>query len=143
MNQIWKNAFSLDDLNKMSKNTMGEHLDIEFIEKGNDYLIASMPVDRRTHQPYGILHGGASAVLAETLGSIASAMCISDLKKFAPVGIEINASHLRSVAKGKVFGKVSPERVGRSVHVWRIEITDERDKFVCVSRLTVSIIPKS
>lgn len=117
---------------------MGDHLGIEWTEFGDDYLIARMPVDHRTVQPFGLLHGGASCVLAETLGSVAATFCIDPTKQLA-VGLEINANHIRSVRNGFVYGKVTPVHVGRSTHVWDIRITDEEQKLVCVSRLTVAI----
>lgn len=120
---------------------MAEHLGIEWVEVGDDFIRASMPVDHRTLQPYGLLHGGASCVLAETLGSIAAAMVV-DPSKFFCVGIEINANHIRSVREGRVTGIASPLHLGSSTHVWDIKIYDAREKLVCVSRLTVAIIPQ-
>ena len=99
-----------------------------------------MPVDHRTHQPFGILHGGASVVLAETLGSIASYLCLKDPTKEQAVGLEINANHIRSVKEGFVYGKVTPIHIGRSTHIWEIRITNQENKLVCVSRLTVAIV---
>jgi 1,4-dihydroxy-2-naphthoyl-CoA hydrolase len=120
---------------------MTETIGIEWTEIGEDFIKARMPVDNRTKQPYGLLHGGASCVLAETLGSVASAMII-DPAKFLCVGIEINANHVRSARAGYVIGKVSPLHIGATTHVWDIRIEDEREKLVCISRLTVAIIPK-
>ncbi len=138
--KIWKNDFTLDFLNEMSKNTMGEHLGIEFTAFGDDFLTAKMPVDHRTVQPMRLLHGGASVVLAETLGSVASWLCI-DITRYAAVGLEINANHLRGVKEGnEVFGTVRPIRIGKTVHVWNIELKNSRGDLTCVSRLTVSII---
>lgn len=139
---MWKQNFDLAYLNAMNADTLGQTLGIEFTEFGDDYLIAKMPVDSRTVQPYRLLHGGASVALAETLGSVASHFSIEDLSKKMAVGAEINANHLRPATKGFVFGKVTPIRVGRSMHVWNIEITDERQKLVCISRLTVAIVDK-
>ena len=130
-----------EHIRHLGDNTMGDHIGIVFTEIGDDYIKASMPVDHRTIQPYGLLHGGASAALAETLGSVASALVI-DQSKFICVGIEINANHLRSVREGFVTGVVKPLHTGRTIHVWEIKIYDEREKLVCVSRLTVSIISK-
>lgn len=124
----------------LGKNTLGDHLDIHFTEIGPDFLKATMPVDHRTKQPYGLLHGGASCVLAETIGSIASALVI-DQSKFVCVGLEINANHIRGVRDGMVTGTVTPLHLGNSTHVWDIKIHDERQKLVCVSRLTVAILP--
>lgn len=120
---------------------MCSHLGMEFTEIGDDYLIARMPVDHRTKQPAGLLHGGASAALAETLGSIASALCLGGTNKM-PVGIEINANHLKSATSGFVTGKVVPVRVGQSLHVWNIEIYNDKNDLVCVSRLTVMAVDK-
>lgn len=124
-----------------SKNTMAAHLGIEFLEISNTVVKAKMPVDQRTIQPFKILHGGASVVLAETLGSIAAYMNI-DEEKYIPVGLDINANHIRAVRKGFVYGETKPLHIGRSTHVWEIKITDEDDKLVCISRITMSIIEK-
>jgi 1,4-dihydroxy-2-naphthoyl-CoA hydrolase len=139
---IWfTDSISLDDLIALGKNTMSEHIGIEFTEIGENYLKGRMPVDHRTNQPYGLLHGGASCALAETLGSIASALVI-DQAAFICVGLEINANHIRSARKGFVTGTAIPLHLGKSTHVWDIKITDEDHKLVCVSRLTVAIIAK-
>ncbi len=131
---------TLEQLHSMSANTLSGHLGIEFTEVGDDYIVARMPVDARTHQPFGILHGGASVVLAETLGSIASFLCLKDPSKQTAVGLEINANHMRSVKSGFVFGKVTPIHIGRSTQIWDIRITNEENKLVCISRLTVAIV---
>jgi 1,4-dihydroxy-2-naphthoyl-CoA hydrolase len=137
---IWFNkALSVADLTPLGKGNMAEFLGIEWKEVGTDFLKASMPVDQRTRQPYGLLHGGASCVLAETLGSVCSAMVI-DHSKFYCVGIEINANHIRSAKDGFVTGVASPLHIGASTHVWDIKIYDEREKLICVSRLTVAVI---
>lgn len=120
---------------------MADHLGIEFTEIGENYLKARMPVDHRTLQPYGLLHGGASAALAETLGSVASA-CVIDTEQFICVGLEINANHIRGVRNGFVYGTASPLHLGQTTHVWDIRILDDHDKLVCVSRLTVAILKK-
>lgn len=117
------------------------NLGIEFTEIGADYIIAKMPVDERTIQPYGLLHGGASVALAETLGSVASHISIDQDNQWA-VGLEVNANHLRPAKSGYVYGKVTPIHMGRKSHVWEIRITNEENKLICVSRLTVSIIDK-
>jgi 1,4-dihydroxy-2-naphthoyl-CoA hydrolase len=132
---------TLEQLNALRKNTLVEHLDIEIIEFGEDFIRGRMPVHAKTHQPYGLLHGGASVALAETLGSIAGAMCIDQATQMA-VGLEINANHLRAVTSGFVIGTVRPVHVGRSTHVWDIRIEDEAGKAVCVSRLTLAIVPR-
>ena len=139
---IWfKKELLIKDISLMGKNTMGEYIGIELIELGTDYLTGRMPVDHRTKQPYGLLHGGASCVLAETLGSIASALVI-DTEKFICVGLEINANHVRSARDGFVTGTASPIHIGASTHVWDIRINDDRGKLVCISRLTVAILKK-
>jgi 1,4-dihydroxy-2-naphthoyl-CoA hydrolase len=141
---IWKTYPTIEGLNSISKNSMGEYVGIEFTEIGDDFLTAKMPVDHRTVQPFRILHGGASVVLAETLGSVASVMCIADMSKQQAVGVEINANHLSSAREGSVvYGTVRAIRVGRTMHVWNIEIKDESGKLVCVSRLTVMIVERS
>jgi 1,4-dihydroxy-2-naphthoyl-CoA hydrolase len=139
---IWfKKDLQLHEITALGKDTMGEHIGIEFTEIGTDFLKAHMPVDARTRQPYGLLHGGASCVLAETLGSLASALVI-DPDRFICVGLEINANHVRGVREGKVTGTATPLHLGSSTHVWDIKIHDEREKLVCVSRLTVAILRK-
>lgn len=132
---------SLEELEGLGKNTMADYIGIEFTEIGEDYLKARMPVDHRTNQPYGLLHGGASCVLAETLGSIASALII-DRSQSICVGLEINANHIRSTRKGFVTGTATPLHIGKSTHVWDIKVHDEEEKLLCVSRLTVAVIPK-
>ena len=139
---IWYNKeLTLSYFEGWGSNSLAEHLGIRFTELGDDYLKATMPVDHRTHQPYGLLHGGASATLAETLGSVASALVI-DREKFICVGIEINANHIRSVRNGLVIGTVTPVHIGSATHVWDIRIHNENNKLVCVSRLTVAILAK-
>ncbi len=128
-------------LQPLSENTMGQHLGMEFTEVGEDFLKGRMPVDHRTRQPYGLLHGGASVALAETLGSVASAFVV-DRSQYNAVGLEINANHLRGVREGFVTGIARPLHLGKTTHVWDIRIHDEKDKLVCVSRLTVAIIKK-
>ena len=139
---IWSRSdFKVENLTVLGRDTMSEHIGIEFMEIGEDYLKARMPVDNRTNQPFGLLHGGASCVLAETLGSIASALVI-DQSAFICVGIEINANHIRSARKGFVTGIATALHIGKSTHVWDIRINGEDGKLVCISRLTVAIIPK-
>ncbi len=125
----------------MGKNTLGETLGIEITKIDGDYVEGTMPVDHRTHQPYGLLHGGASAALAETLGSVGSHVSI-DSTKYASVGIEINGNHVRGKKDGVVTGKARRVHKGGKLHVWNIDIVDEEDKLICTSRLTVMIIPK-
>ena len=119
---------------------MVDHLGIEFLEIGDDYVTARMPVDYRTHQPFGILHGGASVVLAESLGSVASFLTLEDPKTQRAVGLEINANHIRSVSSGWVYAKAMPLHLGRTTQVWDIKITTEEGKLVCIVRLTMAII---
>jgi len=137
---IWKEKFEVENANIFSKNTLVEHLGIEFVELGDDYLIAKMPVDHRTVQPFKLLHGGASVALAETVGSFASNLVI-DTTKYGVVGVEINANHLKGVKSGFVYGKATPIKIGRNLHVWSIEITDEAKNLICVSRLTTMVVP--
>jgi 1,4-dihydroxy-2-naphthoyl-CoA hydrolase len=132
---------TLADLNAMNKGTMGENLGIEFTQIEEDKIVATMPVDKRTVQPYGILHGGASVSLAETLGSVA-AHCSIDFSKYLSVGLEINANHIRSARSGFVTGTAKAIHTGRRTHVWAIEIVDEEGKLVCTSRITMAIIEK-
>ena len=129
---------SLEALNALSAGTAMEPLGIEFTELGPDFLCATMPVDRRTHQPYGLLHGGASVLLAETLGSTAAMLCAAEGARC--VGIEINANHLRAVRDGIVTGTARALHVGRQTQVWDIRIEDEARRLVCVSRLTVAVL---
>lgn len=139
MTPIWFNPqLQLSDFTHWGKNTMGDHIGIEFTEVGPDYLVARMPVDHRTQQPYGLLHGGASAALAETIGSVASALVI-DHDQFMSLGIEINANHISSARTGFVTAVCKPIQLGSTLHVWDIRINDEKNKLICISRLTVMI----
>jgi len=131
----------IEDLNALGKDTLAAVLGITFIEIGNNYLKASMPVNTNTHQPYGLLHGGASAALAETIGSVASSLCI-DTEKQICVGIELNCNHLKGKRDGMVIATAEPLHVGYSTHVWDIKIRDEKESLICVSRLTVAILKK-
>lgn len=121
---------------------MGEHLGMEWVDIGPDFLSMKMPVDHRTHQPYGLLHGGASCALAETVGSVASYLVI-DTEKFICVGLEINANHVRGVRSGFVTGTATALHLGSTTHVWDIKIKDDAGKLVCISRLTVAILQKN
>ncbi|WP_181308893.1 hotdog fold thioesterase [Rufibacter sp. XAAS-G3-1] len=132
---------TLEGLNALNKNTMGEHLGMEYTEIGDDYLIGRMPVDHRTHQPLGLLHGGASVALAETLGSIGATMFL-DLTKQYCVGLEINANHIKSARSGYVYGKASAVHIGRKTHVWEIRITSEAGDLICISRITMAILDR-
>ncbi|WP_432713799.1 hotdog fold thioesterase [Pedobacter sp.] len=138
---MWFRDFTLEEINGRPKNHIGALLGIEFTAFGDDFMEATMPVDERTHQPAGILHGGASVVLAESLGSIASYLCI-DPEKHLAVGLEVNANHLRPVKSGSVKGICKPLHIGAKTHVWEIKIYTDKGKMSCISRLTVAIIPK-
>ncbi len=138
---IWKKEFTLAQLNQIGKNNAIGHLAIEFTQVGDDFLVAQMPVDHRTMQPFGILHGGLSVALAETLGSQASYLACDE--GFVAVGSEINASHLRPVPKGFVFGKAIPIKIGKTLQVWQIDIYDQTDNHCCTVRMTNVIIPES
>lgn len=139
---IWKQTGSLDDINASSRDTLVSTLDIRVIEVGDDFLRGTMPVDARTRQPFGLLHGGASVALAETLGSLAGNLCLDPTKEVA-VGLDINANHIRAVTSGLVTGTARPLHVGRSTHVWEIRIEDAQQRLVCISRLTLAVVPKS
>lgn len=136
---IWKQETSLERLNGWSRNTLMEALGIRLTAVGDDWLQGTMPVDHRTHQPYGLLHGGASVALAETLGSTA-AMLTLDAEKERAVGLDINANHMRGVTSGSVTGTARPLHLGRSTQVWEIRIEDEAGKLVCISRLTMAVV---
>ena len=139
---LWRATPTVAQLNALNPGTLGEVTGMRFVEVGADYLVAAMPVDARTKQPAGLLHGGASAALAETIGSVAS-YCVIDRERQAAVGIELNCSHLRGVREGEVFATCRAVRTGRTLHVWRIEIADERGRDVCVCRLSVMIVNQS
>lgn len=140
MPQVFRDAVSIQALNTLSRNTLIEHLGIMFTAAGEDWISATMPVDERTRQPYGILHGGASVVLAETLGSSAGNLCVDTTKEVC-VGLEINANHIRAVRAGTVTGTARAVHVGRSTQVWDIRIEDAAGKLVCTSRLTLAVVP--
>ena len=137
---MWTTLPDLAYLNAMRKNTICEVLDITFDAFDDNSITASMVVDHRTHQSFGLLHGGASVVLAETLGSMASYMCI-DQKQFYCVGLEVNANHLRGVRSGRVSAVARPVHRGRTTHVWDIRLTDDSGKLTCISRLTIAVVP--
>jgi len=136
---IWKQHADLEAMNAWSRRTLMHALDIRITELGDDYLRGTMPVDDCTRQPYGILHGGASVALAETLGSTAAMLCCVDGR--AAVGLEINANHLRAVREGTVTGTARPIHIGRSTQVWEIRIENETGDLTCVSRLTMAVVP--
>ncbi len=137
---IWaQEAPPVEAVNHFSKGTMLDHIGIEFTEIGDDYVKATMPVDRRTIQPMGLLHGGASVVLAETLGSYAATLCV-DTSRFACVGLEVNANHIRAARAGLVTGTARPVHIGRRTQVWEIRIEDEAGRLTCVARLTMAVV---
>lgn len=138
--RIFKESATLESLNKWAHNTLAEHLSIEFTEIGDDYLEARMPVDNRTRQPFGLLHGGASVALAETLGSVAASLCV-DSSKFC-VGLEINANHVRGIREGFVTGISKPIHIGKQTQVWEIRISNESGELICISRITMAVLEK-
>ena len=139
--QIFPEYLELDAINSMSKGCMVEHLGIKFTEIGDNYLVATMPVDHRTKQPMGLLHGGASVALAETMGSVGATVTI-DLNKQYSVGLEINTNHIKSAKSGLVTGVAKPVHLGRSTQVWGIEIKNDDDQLVAVSRITMAILDR-
>ncbi len=139
---IWVTRPTLTALADQARGTMIEHLGIEFLEVGDDYLKARMPVDARTHQPFGLLHGGASAALAETLGSAAANWCV-DFSRQMCVGLDINANHVRAVRTGWVYGTARPLHLGASTQVWDIRLEDERARLVCIARLTMAVLNRT
>ena len=140
-NSIWHTPLVLAEINAQCADTAITHLGIEFVDSGADWLAARMPVDRRTRQPFGLLHGGASVLLAETLGSSAANLCVDPRTHYC-VGQEINASHLRAVRDGWVHGRAAPLRIGRTRQVWEIRIADDDGRLVCVSRLTLAVVAR-
>jgi 1,4-dihydroxy-2-naphthoyl-CoA hydrolase len=139
---IWKQPITLETLNARGKNTMVEHLGIEIVEIGDNYLIAKMPVDERTRQPIGIMHGGASCVLAETVGSLAANMAV-DLNVQYCVGLDINTNHIRAIREGFVFAKAKPFHLGKSTQVWDIKIRNDADQLISVNRLTMAVLNRA
>lgn len=139
---IWHSKPTVPSLNDLGKNNLGETLGIEFSEIGDDFLVATMPVDHRTKQPFGLLHGGANVALAETLGSVASLLVVNQ-ELFIGVGVEINANHIKAVLSGKVRGVCTPLNISGKNHVWDIKIYNEANELTCVSRFTCTIVPKS
>lgn len=139
---IWKKVPTVEALTLRGKNSLSDHLGIEFVAVGENSITAKMPVDDRTRQPMGLLHGGASVVLAETLGSIAALHCV-DTETHTIVGLEINANHIKSAKSGWVYGEVKPIHIGRSTHIWQIEITNEVGQLMCISRITIAVLQKS
>jgi 1,4-dihydroxy-2-naphthoyl-CoA hydrolase len=138
---IWKKQPSLQQLEEWNVNTAAARLGIEFTEIGDDWLTARMPVDSRTVQPFGILHGGASVLLAETIGSCAANYCVDEDKAYC-VGLDINANHMRAATQGWVTGTARPYHIGRSTQVWEIRIVDDAGRMVCISRLTMAVVKR-
>jgi 1,4-dihydroxy-2-naphthoyl-CoA hydrolase len=132
---------TVQHLNQLSANTMVSHLGITFTEVGQDFLVARMPVDSRTHQPLGLLHGGASVALAETLGSVAAHICVDQSTQYC-VGLEINANHIKGIKSGFVNGRTTAVHVGKRTHVWEIKITNDEGALICLSRITMAVIDK-
>jgi 1,4-dihydroxy-2-naphthoyl-CoA hydrolase len=139
---IWYRAYTLEEVQQRGIGTMVEHIGITITELADDFLKGTMPVDHRTTQPMGILHGGASVALAETLGSIAANLVVDSEKKYC-VGLDINANHIRAAKTGLVTGIAKPFHIGSSTQVWSIEITDEKNRLVCISRLTMAILDRT
>lgn len=138
---MWKNKYSIEACNKMCENTIHDALGIKITEVGPDFLKGTMPVDDRTVQPFRLLHGGASVVLAESLGSLASVMLI-DHDKYICAGLDVNANHVKAAKSGIVTGVAKPINIGGKFHIWEIRITNEAGKLVCIARLTVTVLPK-
>ncbi len=138
---IWTQATDLDRINESTRDTLVEHLGIRVTEVGDDFVRGTMPVDRRTHQPFGLLHGGASVALAETLGSMAANMVLDTSREMA-VGLDINANHIRAVTAGLVTGTARLLHRGRTTQVWEIRIEDDQQRLVCISRLTMAVVAR-
>lgn len=139
--KLWPRDYSLEELNRLNAGNLLGHLGIEFVAIDSDSLTARMPVDHRTTQPFGLLHGGASVALAESVGSFAAFLALRDSSK-TTVGLEINANHLRPVTTGFVYGVARPLHLGRNTQVWDIRISDDVARLVCVARLTVAVVPR-
>lgn len=138
---IWKTFFTPEEVNVRAEKSLSDHLGIRFIEVGDDFLIAAMPVDERTIQPMGMLHGGASAALAETVGSAAANYCV-DQEAYVCVGLDLNINHLRAIQSGSVKAIAKPFHLGRTTQVWEIKIFNEREELAAISRLTLAVIAK-
>jgi 1,4-dihydroxy-2-naphthoyl-CoA hydrolase len=138
---IWKQDASAERVNAWNRNTLCDTLGMRITQIGDDFVRGTMPVDARTHQPFGLLHGGASVALAETLGSVAANLCLQGDKEVA-VGLDINANHVRAVTSGNVTGTARPLHVGRATQVWEIRIEDDAQRLVCISRLTMAVVPR-
>lgn len=142
MPSIFKRVFDIESLQNFHTKTASNHLGIEYLEIGDDFITARLPVDERTKQPFGLLHGGVSCFLSEELGSLASVCMIGEDENKVPVGVEINANHIRGIKSGWLYGKVTPIHLGRTTHIWNIAMTDENEKLVCISRLTIMVVEK-
>ena len=138
---LWKQTTDLTRINAWNAGSLVEHLGMRVTDIGDDYIRGTMPVDARTKQPFGLLHGGASVAMAESLGSLAGNLCL-DAEREMAVGLDINANHVRAVTEGTVTGTARPLHVGRSTQVWEIRIEDEHGRLVCISRLTVAVVPR-
>ena len=138
---IWSQAIDLDRINGWNRNTLVEHLGMRVTEVGDDFVRGTMPVDARTHQPFGLLHGGASVALAESLGSLAANLTLDSAREMA-VGLDINANHVRAVTTGQVTGTARVLHRGRTTQVWEIRIEDDGGRLVCISRLTMAVVPR-
>ncbi len=138
---IFNPGITPESLNKLAANTMSGHIGIEFTQVGDDFIEAKMPVDFRTQQPLGLLHGGASVTLAETLGSVAATCCVDHETQYC-VGLDINANHIKSAKQGYVYGTTRPIHIGKRTHVWEIRIVNEQKELVCISRITMAVIDK-
>jgi 1,4-dihydroxy-2-naphthoyl-CoA hydrolase len=138
---IWRTPTSVEQIREYSRETLAETIGIRVTEIGPDFLRATMPVNPKVHQPMGVLHGGASVALAETVGSVAATLCV-DQEKYVCLGQEINANHLRPISSGMVTATARPYHIGKRSHVWSIEIRDEKERLVCVSRLTMAVVDR-
>jgi 1,4-dihydroxy-2-naphthoyl-CoA hydrolase len=138
---IWRTQTSVEQLREFSRETLADTIGIRVTEIGPDFLRATMPVNPKVHQPMGVLHGGASVALAETVGSVAATLCV-DREKYVCLGQEINANHLRPISSGIVTATARPFHIGKRSHVWSIEIRDEEERLVCVSRLTMAVVDR-
>jgi 1,4-dihydroxy-2-naphthoyl-CoA hydrolase len=138
---IWRTQTSVEQVRELSRETLADTIGIRVTEIGPDFLRATMPVNPRVHQPMGVLHGGASVALAETVGSVAATLCV-DREKYVCLGQEINANHLRPISSGIVTATARPFHIGKRSHVWSIEIRDEQERLVCISRLTMAVVDR-
>lgn len=141
MTSIWFSEPILSEIEMLSKNTMAEYLGIKFIEVGDDFMKATMPVDNRTRQPMGRLHGGASVVLAETLASVTANYCVDRAKAYC-VGLDINANHIKPIEQGNVIGIATPAHIGQSTQIWHVQITDEKGRLICTARVTMAVLSR-